>query len=259
MSILVDNQIDGMLPGLASGVPANDFQEEGSQVQAASLNLTIGNIYVPGTESEKPGGAYTPTKQFTLEQGHTAVIKTAETLNLGSGLAGIAFPPASLSLKGLLMTNPGHIDPGYKGPLHITVINMSRLPFQLRAGDRIMRVLFLQLAGTPSAPLNARKANSRVDVIDPALLDQLSIDFLNVKERAEKVANGALNKATVRATAIPLAVGILAFMASLFGNYAPLRDDVKKIDVRLSVIEANQSSKIEGRIRKLEEQLTAVH
>jgi len=80
---------------------------------------------------------------------------------LGDDLAGIAFPPASLSLKGLLTTNPGHIDPGYNGPLHLTVINMGRAPIALKAGERIMRVLFLVLTDKrPTTPYNARNMSS---------------------------------------------------------------------------------------------------
>jgi dCTP deaminase len=135
MNILVDHQLNDLLkitPPLATDVPFDNYELAASRIQAASLDLSIGGIFVPGTEPDKPGGAYTPLTEVNLAQGHTAVIRTKEKLHVGPRLAGIAFPPASLSLKGLLTTNPGHVDPGYHGPLHLTVINMSRLPFGLK-------------------------------------------------------------------------------------------------------------------------------
>src|ERR1017187_5304321 len=98
MNVLVDHQINGLLAGgqpLATHVPPNDYQGANSRIQAASLDLSIGGIFIPGTDPEKPGGAYTPLNEFSLAQGRTAVIRTQEELRLGSELAGIAFPPAS--------------------------------------------------------------------------------------------------------------------------------------------------------------------
>ncbi len=197
MTMLVDHQIAALQATdqpLATEVPADDYQTAGSKIQAASLDLTIGDIYIPGTDNDKLGGANTPLGEITLEQGHTAVIRTKEVLHLGSDLAGIAFPPASVSLKGLLMTNPGHIDPGYHGSLHLTVINMSRVPFSLKKGDRIVRVLFIPLEiNQPAAPFDARHPSPELpNPISSELLGRLSVDFVDVKRRAQKIAEDAL-------------------------------------------------------------------
>jgi deoxycytidine triphosphate deaminase len=262
MTMLVDTDINNGLaddPPLASGVPLNDFQSATSKVQAASLNLTIGDIFVPGVADDKPGGAYTPAKQFTLNQGHTAVIKTAEILNLGPKLAGIAFPPARVSLKGLLMTNPGHVDPGYRGPLHVTVINMSREPFQLRAGDRIMRVLFFNLRNEPAATFDVRNPAMGADVITPTLLNELSVDFLDVERRAKKIAKAATKKAAIYSLAIPIVVAIISVLATLGAGWVVIKQDEKKLDTRLTVVEGKQSDTLEARIRKLEDALATLN
>lgn len=261
LSLLVDKQINQKLlddRSFASGVPLNDYAGAKSKIQAASLTLTIGDIFIPGPASKRSGGALDPLKEFTLRQGHTAVIRTAETLDLGPNLAGIAFPPATLSLKGILMTNPGHIDPGYKGPLHITIINMSRAPFAFRAGDRIMRVLFLQLAGEPSASYSERHKSEKLeDVITAELLDKLSVDFVDVEKRAKKVANKAVRNAATLATAIPAVIAAAALLANWYIGLDPIRDSVSKIDSRLSVAESRQAGSLEDRIRKIEERLTS--
>ena len=52
MSVLVDNQLDQRLttqPPLATGVPKIDYVRADARIQAASLDLTIGDIYIPGT------------------------------------------------------------------------------------------------------------------------------------------------------------------------------------------------------------------
>jgi dCTP deaminase len=262
VSLLLDRQIDDRLyddPSLATGVPKGDFSGANSKIQASSLSLTIGEIFVPGPATERSGSASNPMRELTIGQGHTAVIRTAEVLDLGPRLAGIAFPPATLSLKGILMTNPGHIDPGYKGPLHITVINMSRTPFPLRAGDRIMRVLFFGLDGEPSASFSARHANEKkIDVITTELLDRLSIDFLDVEKRARKIANKAVRRAAYVATAIPVVVALLALFGNLFIGLDPLKDSISKLDARLSVAESKQAGTLEDRIRKIEDRISAI-
>lgn len=263
LSLLVDKEINERLSRdtcLASGVPLDDFVLSKSKVQASSLNLTIGDIFIPGPVGRRLGGALDPLKEFTLRQGHTAVIRTAESLNLGPRLAGIAFPPATLSLNGILMTNPGHVDPGYKGPLHITVINMSRTPFPLRTGDRIMRVLFLELAAQPSASYSERHKDEKpVDVITAVLLDRLSVDFVDVEKRARKVANKAVRKAAALATAIPAVIAAAALLANWYVGLDPIRDSIGRIDSRLSVTESRQAGSLEERIRKIEDSISAVN
>jgi dCTP deaminase len=259
--LLVDREIDGLLsaePPLATNVPSNDFLGSKSKVQAASLNLTIGEIYIPGMDINKPGGVNSPAKEWTLKQGHTAVIKTAEVLNLGPRLSGIAFPPATLSLRGLLTTNPGHIDPGYSGPLHLTVINMGRTTFSLRAGDRVMRVLFLELDKTPAASFDVRHPAPRGDVITPLLLDQLSVDFLDVEKRAKKIAKTAVTRAAFFSIVIPIVAAALTVAGSIFGGYFLVKDDLKKLEVRLSLVEDKQSTTLENRLHSIEDRVLTI-
>lgn len=62
-------------------------------------------------------------------------------------LAGIGFPPTSVSAKGVLMTNPGHVDPGFIGHLQFTLINMGKDRFTLAQADRIVTLLLFELDG----------------------------------------------------------------------------------------------------------------
>jgi dCTP deaminase len=271
-SMLVDSEINQKLktvPPLATQVPLDDFTRAASKIQAASLDLTIGEIYLPGSETDKPGGASSPiTMEMTLRTGQTAVIRTREVLHLAHDLAAIGFPPARLSLRGLLMTNPGHIDPGYHGPLHLTVINMSRVPFPLAPGNRIMRVLFMRLAPNPDAPYDARDPTD--PAITPELLGNLSADFVNVQERAQQIADDSVRRANFRATAIPLAVAILTVFGTIWANTLS-KPEIQGLSERLVRVETNRpeiqglsdrlvhveakidQQALEDRIRKLED------
>src|ERR1017187_8781427 len=160
MRLLVDSEINAALrqpQPIANGLPQPLDHGLGlkTQVQPASLTFAVGDIFLPGTKPDDLGGCNNPRSTYELKQGHTAVIRTREQIHLSPRQAAIGFPPSSQSLKGLLMTNPGHIDPGYSGHLHCTVINMAHSTFHLERGDPIMRVLIFQLDTNepePTAP-----------------------------------------------------------------------------------------------------------
>jgi hypothetical protein len=192
---------------------------------------------------------------------------------MGAHRAEIAFPPAHVSLKGLMMTNPGHIDPGYEGPLHCTVINMGHESYSLNRGDRIMRVLVFELdnknqvapnlVGVPAGP------NPQITT---ELLTRLSIDFLDVEKRAESIAKKALHDATYRATlisaGIPVALAIAGWITvSVFsplegikGDLVKLRSDVNaaasKLDEKQDVLALE--TKLKQEVNALETKLTAL-
>jgi dCTP deaminase len=97
-------------------------------VHGCAIEFHVGDIFVPGSKPGKLGSASRPRKDLphSLEEGETAVITTLESFALDDKHTAVVFPVSSVSFKGLLMTNPGHVDPGFNGPLHVTVINMGK-------------------------------------------------------------------------------------------------------------------------------------
>ena len=77
-------------------------------IKGAAIELTVGDVFVPGVKGEELGAPQKPRSELCLYQGQTAVIRSAEEISLGQDYAGIAFPAALVSLQGLLMTNPGY-------------------------------------------------------------------------------------------------------------------------------------------------------
>ncbi|MET4371033.1 dCTP deaminase [Bradyrhizobium sp. LB12.1] len=268
MTVLRDVEIVAELNGanpIAKGFRTELLQTPISPVKGASLDLTVGSIFIPGTSRDVPGGLGVPLEELALMQGHTAVIETQETINLSKRMAAIAFPPASVSMAGLLTTNPGHVDPGYEGPLHLTVINMGRLPFSLKRGDRIIRLIIFELSGDVSAPAPKKPA------ITPTLLDRLSQDFLNIDERAAAAAKEEVAKANIakdiRTAKTTFYVGMAAAFAALFGGAitlyntsntrdVELRKEISEMRSQIARVEAKAS--VEDTIRKISDRLLNV-
>src|SRR5882762_7390489 len=151
MSLLRDHDLIGNITGKAEtryfeGVelPADPYSKE-SPVQASSIDLHIGDIFLPGTKKDQVGGVENPKSGYWLQTGETAVVTTKETLDFPGNIAGFGFPPSRVSFKGLLMTNPGHVDPGYNGVMRFTVINMAKEAYHLAQGDRIVRLLLFRM------------------------------------------------------------------------------------------------------------------
>ena len=173
-----------------------------SAIQASSLDLHIGQIYIPNEEGK-------PKYQHCLKPGQTVVIRTREILDFPNDVAAIGFPPSTMSSKGILTTNPGHIDPGYRGVFHITLINMGKNDYPLKKDDLIVTLLLFKLAKDKvtkgymqrrsslcdennSCPCDKKDdctdKHAKTDDITETMLDYLAPDFMNFEFRAKKIA-----------------------------------------------------------------------
>lgn len=158
-----------------------------SPVQPCSVDLHVGEVFVPAAEPGAQGSEGQGIDQLDLEPGHTAVIATLEELKLPSTIGALGSPPTRVSFNhGLLMVNPGHIDPGFAGKLRLIVINMGRKPVRLKRNQPIVTLVFFELSAQPRRTYLAR---TQGPVVRQTVLDQLSPDFLNVEERAQTIAD----------------------------------------------------------------------
>ncbi len=164
-------------------------------VRGCAVDLHIGEVFRPGCKPKESGSADSPKKlPVTLAEGETAVIRTRESFKLDAHHAAIVFPTSSVSIQGLLMTNPGLVDPGYEGPVHVTVINMGREPFALVPGGRLLRALIYKLGDKVDAP----KQNGSGKTVTDELLGKLSPDFLSVNERTASAAKREIDASVKR-------------------------------------------------------------
>ncbi|PHR24800.1 MAG: hypothetical protein COA37_03345 [Hoeflea sp.] len=179
---------------VAISVPEDAELVRSKLIQPSSLDLVIGKIYVPrqGGENGDDSTNVISKTGYDLQPGETAVVETRERLQLGKQIGAFGFPPAGVSKNSILMTNPGHVDPGYKGHLTFTLINMGRREFPLKSGERIASLLIYRLQEEVAFDYSERNDPSSTNW--SKLLDQLSPDFGAFNSRMEAAAQCAVDK-----------------------------------------------------------------
>lgn len=239
-----------------SSLPATSetWYSRDSPVQPASLDLHIGQIYIPGVKETEAGGSSSPIKKYSLEAGATAVVSTSENLKIPKNIAAFGFPPDSVSAQGILMTNPGHIDPGYEGRIKFTLINMGKKAFPLKIGDMIATLIFVKVEGInrdykerrKTSQQNVQELANKVDENIKEMLANLSADFLDVNKRAEAIVERRVWQVTLGGGLIvALASVLIPFIGSKFGE-----TEEKEKEKRINAIETKHEL-LESRLESI--------
>jgi len=148
------------------------------------------------------------------------------------------------------MTNPGHVDPGFWGPLKFTVMNIGKEDITLRKGDPIVTLLFFRLSADVKAGYSER-FNLTKAMTGPTQdkVNSLSFDFLDIDARADKAAVKAVATAEYRlkfwGTIVPLWGAVATIISALafgfFGLWQPVNQfkaDLEQIKKVLDLKEA---------------------
>jgi len=132
---------------------------EESQVEAASYDLRIGTIF----KDEKifDGIRDSGESSITLPPGGMASIFTKEELDLPSDICATVFPINSQSSKGLLVLNPGHVDPGYQGAITVKILNISTQKITIRVDDPIFTAIFDRLESPTNEPYKNKQKSRK--------------------------------------------------------------------------------------------------
>ncbi|TGB83007.1 hypothetical protein CRG95_16990 [Escherichia sp. E4208] len=109
--------------------------------------------------------------------------------NLQKNLAGVIFPRNTLSKNGIIMTNPGHIDPGYNGIISIYLVNMSKEPFSLTQNSAVARMLLFKTI-IPTKGYQGKIVNK----LDDDQLSRMGKDFAGLDKRLPKEINKIIAK-----------------------------------------------------------------
>lgn len=239
----------GAIP-LFSGIDLNQRKlgTKTCQVQPSSIDLTIGRIFLPETPAKSKGGLENPLEDTILKPGETAVIVSAEVANFPPDISAFAFPPTRISAAAVLMTNPGHIDPGYSGYLNFTVINMGKSDFVLWKGDPIVTCLVVRLKSAVIHPYVNSPA-TLLQAPNDATLDRLSLDFLDVEQRAEDKAIEVSDKQLMK---ISIA-GIIATLIGLVGIVVPAWLELFQPMMKLSNQVTELSSQVTEQKRRIDD------
>lgn len=122
-----------------------------------------------------------------------AFVITKETVNLPANIGGLMFPKSGgIAERGILITNTGHIDPGYSGCLRYAVINMGSELFALRKGDYLVKILFFELAN--QAKPSWSEIHEKLGDPEPAALRALGRDFAAIEGRMQAVAKKSVSE-----------------------------------------------------------------
>ncbi len=123
-------------------------------LKGASYDLRVGRtaiVVLPEHEGgyvkidvERVGNLEIPT-------GRSAVIYSLERVNLPANMKGRMSLRSYFAIKGLLF-NGGVIDPGYKGYLFFTVVNLGPSPVRLTYEERFVTTEFVRL-GQPASTI----------------------------------------------------------------------------------------------------------
>ncbi|MFX0194586.1 MAG: hypothetical protein ACFFCW_00565 [Candidatus Hodarchaeota archaeon] len=288
MSILRDEDIYNEIQDeklISSGLPKEEvkFEDIDSSIQPSSLDLHVGKIYIPDQNFEYSNKIPIPGEEHVLQPGETVTVTTREELRLPDDVAGIGFPPSKVSEKGILTTNPGHIDPGYRGYIHLTIINMGKKAYTLRTGDPVVTLLFFRLTRPVKVDYQARRekagktcdsAEEETHIIE--ILSRLAPHFMNYEIRAKDVAKKEIErerkKINSRIFWVTLAGAFVPLFILAFGLYLNWRifdacARLKILEGYVSIMESGDTLKksllldtvqTERRIQHLEEQMDRI-
>lgn len=120
----------------------NDFIEK--NFKSASYDLRIGTIFKDNKifSKDHPNDSIS---FIEVKPSEIVTMLTLEVVNIPNKYVGTVFAINRMSSKGLLILNPGHIDPGFKGPVSICAINLSKESFKLNLGDSIFTLVVNEL------------------------------------------------------------------------------------------------------------------
>lgn len=187
LALLSNVELEAQLKGtnpLVSGLDVIDRSVSNSALEAASVRLRAGRLFQLLPDGR---GLIERSDQIILEQGGVAFVLTKECMNFDNMHAGIMTAKSGgIAEKGILITNTGQVDPGFKGHLRYAVINMGHERFCLRAGDVITKLMIFKLnsAADPIwSDMHPKIADPTADTIRP-----LGGDFLDIQRRAEEIA-----------------------------------------------------------------------
>lgn len=99
-----------------------------------------------------------------LRPGERASIRTGIAIELSGGHAGLVLPRSGLAARhGIALVNaPGLIDSGYRGEVHVLLINTDRSqPFALAAGDRIAQLVVVRIESPEPVEVGELPASAR--------------------------------------------------------------------------------------------------
>jgi deoxycytidine triphosphate deaminase len=254
MTLLSNGQLLELLKGKEPPVELIDLSiplTGDSLIQPASIDLTVGRIFVPPSTGAIENKVIEADGFYVLSQGASALIVTHERLVLPSSIAGIMFPKnGHFALKGILVTNFGHVDPGYTGHLKYTVINFGSEDFRIELGQRIACLLLFSMGVKADPDWEKGKHHSAENYEVHARV--LGRDFLDLSNKVASIVDDRIGVAFRRRDQItafwaPMLVTIAATIALMGAFFLYVNDkiyDVSKIATEARIVASDANAEV---------------
>jgi|SRR5215469_8521866 len=121
-----------------------------ASIQPCSYDLRIGTLFRGGQIVDAQHNQ--ARQRFLIEPGEIITILTLEELSLPSDMMAVAFPMNKWSSEGLLVLNPGFVDPGFNGPLSVKMVNLRKTRISIQREEPIFTVSFFRMGADTAHP-----------------------------------------------------------------------------------------------------------
>jgi len=150
---MIARNIEDIPPGVIVSQDLTKLISEGlllkdaslGNIESCSYDLRIGTIF-------RDNKIERTDETISIDAGEIINIYTTEEFDLPANVMAVVYPINEQSSKGLLVLNPGLIDPGYQGPVTIKAINLNRLTLPIRKNMKIFTAIFYVLPVATSSP-----------------------------------------------------------------------------------------------------------
>ncbi|NND77870.1 MAG: hypothetical protein HKN39_06775 [Flavobacteriales bacterium] len=152
MSILSDKSILKLAEG-ENPLFGDQFNKE--KLRGSSYDLRVGTVFNKNGNSKDKLYSYQNEKHdvvYEVAPSQIVMMLTQEEVYIPKNLCGTVYARNQESSKGFLILNPGHIDPGFSGPISICAINLSNVVKYITLGESMFTLLLHELDNETSQP-----------------------------------------------------------------------------------------------------------
>lgn len=238
--------------------------------KSASYDLRIGTIY---KEEKIFSNDHDNSLHFVkIKPSEIVTMLTLEVITIPPDCTGTVFAINRMSSRGLLILNPGHIDPGYIGPISVCAINLSNDTIKLDLNDSIFTLILSELKSkiktdqlySPSYPSTTRKEyessyyKKSFSLLSNSIFDLVVNHQESRKLLIEKLIQNflAFCKKSVSAIVILLTIGAAFYTifpeSSIFNGK---EKEIQEIESKAELLK-DTISNLKNKVAELEEVIT---
>jgi dCTP deaminase len=145
-----------ILAALSTGRVSVDLADSYSQIQPASIDLTLGDTFYrqilggPVLDPEKASESSFEKCQaeagyIVVPPGRFVLAHTVEVVAVADDVTGFVCGKSSVARTGLTIENAGLVDAGFQGQLTLEIANLGVVPVRLRVGSPICQIYFIEM------------------------------------------------------------------------------------------------------------------